>query len=288
MAQQTLILADLETLWAALDEFFDRFSPQDWSRKHGKEWTFADMPYHLAYFNQTVVNGVRNDNDQQAKSTLQELNAWNNAQFARRSASQAGAQALKYLHTTQAALKEAAARHSPDTPVFLPLIIVGGWRTLAFSLEYLLNHTWLHFTESHLRYDDRLPDLPGNLVYRILNFSMEMAAGALRPEDLSGVHLATTLQLTGDGGGAWTFVMQDGQCEVAAQEAAQPDAVISTDIATYLKTSIYGMQNPVLALLTGKSRIKGLRQARQFQALFADTPSRVWQLVERGSVMPGA
>lgn len=283
MTQHTLILAGLEAIWAAIDGFFHRFSPQDWSRKHGKEWTFADMPYHLAYFNRTVIEGIRNDNNQQAKSTLQELNAWNDAQFAKRAASQTGAQRLEYLHSTQAALKE-AAQNSPDTPVFLPLIIVGGWRTLAFSLEYILHHTWLHFTESHLRYDNRLPDLPGSLVHWNLNFGMETVADALRSDDLAGTRLVTTLRLAGDGGGTWTFTIRDGKCAVVAQEDAQADAVISSDIATYLKTSLYEMQNPLLALLTGKTRIKGLSKAQQFQTLFAATPSRVWQLVERGRV----
>ncbi len=82
MAQQTPRQADLETLWAAVDSFYNRFSPQDWSRKHGKEWTFADVPYHLAYFNQTVIDGIGNDNNQHSKRTLQELNAWNSAQYA--------------------------------------------------------------------------------------------------------------------------------------------------------------------------------------------------------------
>jgi len=286
ITDQTLTLADLETIWIALDSFFQGFSSQDWSRRHGKDWTFADMPYHLAYFNQTVIAGIGNDHHQQAKRTLHELNVWNDTHFAQRPASQAGAKGLEHLHATQVALKQAATRHAPDTPIFLPLIIVGGWRTLAFALEYLLNHTWLHFTESHLRFAQRLPDLPASLVHRILNFSMEAAAGALRPEDLVGVHLVTILRLIGEGGGTWTFTMREGKCQVEAQAAAHADAEITSDIATYLKTSIHQMQPALLALLMGKTRIKGMSKAQQFQKLFAATPSRMWNFVEQGRIAP--
>ncbi len=278
------ILADLETIWTALDSFYQRFSPEDWSRRHGKEWTFADMPYHLAYFNQTVINGINDDHNEQAKLTMKELNAWNNAHFTGRPASRSGANELDYLHTTQMSLREAVAHHAPDTPVFLPLIIVGGWRTLTFALEYLLDHSWVHFTESHLRFNQQLPELPEGLVNHILNFSMETAAGALRPEDLAGINLVTILQLTGQGGGSWTFTMRDGKCHVESQAATPADTQITTDIATYMKTSLYNMEHPLIALLKGKTRIKGISKSQQFQKVFAVTPSRVWNFVADGRI----
>ena len=282
LSNQSQTLADLETIWSALDSFYQRFTPQDWAHKHGKEWTFADMPYHLAYFNQMVINNIKNDRGQQAKFTLQELNNWNDAHFAERPASQSGAKALEYLRATQVALKQEAMRQVPETPVFLPLIIVGGWRTLRFALEYLLAHTWLHFTESHLRFNKSLPNLPASLVHSVLNFNMEMAGGALRPDDLAGVNLATVLHLTGPGGGSWTFSMRDGKCQVEKTAPAHADTEITTDIATYMKTSTYNMQSPIIALLRGKTRIKGMAGSQQFQKIFAVTPSRIWNFVDRG------
>ena len=279
-------LADLETIWSALDSFYQRFSPQDWGRKHGKEWTFADMPFHLAYFNQMVVNNIRNDQAEQAPLTLQELNTWNNAHFAGRPASQAGARGLEYLHQTQLALKQAATQYLSETPVFMPLIIVGGWRTLKFALEYLLAHTWVHFTESHLRYKQSLPNLPASLVHCVLDFNMEMAGSALRPADLARVNLVTVLRLTGPGGGSWTFTMQDGKCRVGKTVPTRVDAEITTDIATYMKTSTYNMQSPILALLMGKTRIKGMAGSQQFQKIFVVTPSRIWNFAQRGQATP--
>jgi len=279
-------LTDLETVWSSLDSFYARFSPQDWARPHGGEWTFADMPFHVAYFNQTVINSLRNEHEKKVPLNLRELNAWNNAHYAQRPAEHAGAKSLAYLHETQSALKQLAAEHPPETPVFLPLIIVGGWRTLTFALEYLLDHTWLHFTESHLRHKQSLPDLPASLVNRILNFNMEVAAGALRSDDLTGVDLVTVIRLTDAGGGAWTFTMRDGKCRVTPTADLHPDTQITTDIATYLKTTLHRMLSPQLALLTGKMRIKGLAKSQQYQKIFAISSSRAWNFVEVGKTTP--
>lgn len=281
----TPILSDLETIWAAIDSFYQEFSPQDWSRKHGKDWTFADIPYHLAYFNQMVLDGVRDDHQHPAPLTVEQLNSWNDQQFARRSASHAGAHALDYLHETQAALRQAAEGFAPETPVFMPLIMVGGWRTLSFALEYLLNHSWTHFTESHLRRTGRLAILPARLVHRALDFNMEGVAGVLMPGDLAGVDLVTGIRLTGSGGGEWTFTMRDGRCAVEPQAAAKADGELTTDIATYMNITYYG-KSSVMTLLTGKVRIKGMSNVQQFQKLFAVTPSRMWNFVQRGKTEP--
>lgn len=52
---RTALLADLEGLWQRFDELVWTLGPDDWSGKHGKHWTFADVPYHLAYFDLDVI-----------------------------------------------------------------------------------------------------------------------------------------------------------------------------------------------------------------------------------------
>jgi len=69
---------------------------------------------------------------------------------------------------------------------------------------------------------------------------------------------------------------------VDTQAAMHADAEITTDIATHLKTSYYGMEHPLLSLLMGKTRIKGLAKSQQFQKIFAVTPGRAWNFVEAG------
>ena len=38
------LLAELTELWGIIDELFGTLGPGDWSRKHGKDWTFAGRP----------------------------------------------------------------------------------------------------------------------------------------------------------------------------------------------------------------------------------------------------
>jgi hypothetical protein len=49
------LLADLEALWQCFDAVVSTLGPDDWSGKHGKHWTFADVPYHLASFDLEVI-----------------------------------------------------------------------------------------------------------------------------------------------------------------------------------------------------------------------------------------
>jgi hypothetical protein len=80
--------------------------------------------------------------------------------------------------------------------------------------------------------------------------------------------------------------MRNGKCQVEAKADPHADAEITTDISTYLKTSVHNMQSPILALLLGKTKIKGLAGGQQFQKIFTTTPSRIWNFVELGKTTP--
>lgn len=274
---------NLEILWDALDAFFAPFSAHDWARQHGKLWTYADMPYHLAAFNHMVADNFGRGAGQQAMTTFSQLDAWNDEQIDQRRKNQGGPAGMAAFRASQTALRQAVANHSPDASVFIPIIMVGGQRTVVFALQYLSYHTWLHFAETTLRHHNRLPDLPADLIKDILDFQMVLTAGVLKPEDLVGLSLVVVFELTGRGGGTWTFRIEDGQINVTPGADPKPNAYIVSDIATHQKTSYYRMQSPLLALLLRRTRVKGLRAAQQFQNLFKITPDRVWNFVGHGT-----
>src|SRR5262245_9886907 len=95
-----MLLADLEDLWRCLDELFASLAPDDWSRRHGKHWTFADVPYHLGYFDRDIVAyPIEQGLDlptaaHWAARSNSQLNAWNERMFARRPPDQTAAQFL--------------------------------------------------------------------------------------------------------------------------------------------------------------------------------------------------
>jgi hypothetical protein len=48
-------VAELEAVWLAFEELYGSLPPEGWGRRYGKHWTFADQPFHLAYFDRVMV-----------------------------------------------------------------------------------------------------------------------------------------------------------------------------------------------------------------------------------------
>jgi hypothetical protein len=109
------LLNDYEGLWATLDRVFDGLAPEDWNKKHGKDWTFADLPYHLAYFDREL--GIyyleRGANlapdDRWLMDCERKIDAWNERMFGRRPVGQTVAQSLAEMRASRDALRRWAA-----------------------------------------------------------------------------------------------------------------------------------------------------------------------------------
>jgi hypothetical protein len=277
------IVADQEALWAAMNGFFGAFAPEDWSRQHGKDWTFADVPYHLAYFNRLLADAVtRGDatSEEDALSTLAELDAWNKAQFARRPAGQTAQQSFEEMRASQSVLRSAVSGSALDRAVWLPILRGRGWRTTHFALEYNFWHTWLHYCEAHLRFNDQIDGISAALMQRGIDFNMQLIAGAVNPSRAG--RFVWVLELTDSG--VWSFVIERGAIRVERQAASNADVVMTTHTAMYLKTSAFNIQSPLLALLRGGIRVRGLNKLSVLQRLFSPSPQQVWQPMEQGAV----
>jgi len=81
--------------------------------------------------------------------------------------------------------------------------------------------------------------------------------------------------LTGPGGGTWTFRIADGVCTVAEETAQRRDFEITMSPVVF---EMMGrkMGNPLLLMLTRQMKIKGFSKMGTFGKLFADPkPDRV-------------
>jgi putative sterol carrier protein len=280
------VTVDQDALWTALNDFLGNFADEDWARKHGKQWTFADVPYHLAYFNRLIADAIKRgarSSEEDAISTIDELNSWNNEQFSHRPKDYTHQQAIDEMHESQAYLRRAGRESSSDSAVWLPVLHIRGWRTTRFALAYNYWHTWLHFTESHLRRYDTVPNIGAPLMKRGLDFYMELTSKALNREAAAKERLTWALSLTGEGGGGWTFVIENGECHIVYGDSTRADVTMTTDIATFLKTSAFGIQNPFLPMLTGKTKVRGFGKARKLKKLFTPPSRQVWQPIEQGT-----
>ena len=74
--------------------------------------------------------------------------------------------------------------------------------------------------------------------------------------------------ISGEGGGDWVVRIQDGKCSVASGSVSEMDLSVSAD-ATLLKDLVAGRQNPMMAFMQGKLRVKGdLALAQKLVSLF--------------------
>src|SRR5438094_1306690 len=82
------IRAELESSWALFDAIWKPFTAADWKRKFGKTWTYAEQPYHLAYFDGTLAKyfalGANAPADRLHMKTFGDINAWNAREFGAR------------------------------------------------------------------------------------------------------------------------------------------------------------------------------------------------------------
>ncbi|HEX2618631.1 MAG TPA: DinB family protein, partial [Phototrophicaceae bacterium] len=175
------LVADHEALWSVVNGFFGKFTALDWSSAHGNQWTFGEVPYHLMYFNRLLgdaINAGRSMPQDQLKmvATMQQLNVWNDSHFAQRPPGYTGMKAFEEMQETQAVLRDIIQSADFDSPAWLPLLQVRGWRTVRFVVEYSYFHTWYHLAEAYLRFysDHHLPELTTAQHTRALDFYMDV------------------------------------------------------------------------------------------------------------------
>jgi hypothetical protein len=272
--------SDLDALWEAENEFWERLNESDWRRKHGSDWTFSDPLPHLIAHQQAIVDAIQRAPIESHPLLLKSQMAqdrWNEQVRSRRAPYQDVPQLLREFKASQIALREAS--HALDKPVFLPFLGVGGWRTLLFALEYTYYYHWLHFTESHLRRYSWLPGLPDRMMHIGLDFHMEMLAASVHRELAVQFPLRWQLCLTDVAGGTWTFDLNAAGGTVRDGQHGQPDITTSMTIKTFLETYVFKLARP--SPFGRRVRIQG-RQQRLLGRLFTPPPSMEWKLLERG------
>ncbi|MEM6646060.1 MAG: SCP2 sterol-binding domain-containing protein [Bacteroidota bacterium] len=87
------------------------------------------------------------------------------------------------------------------------------------------------------------------------------------PTQAVGIEATIQMQIDGEGGGAYHFVIKDQTMAVVEGTHAAPDVTVRTTAANWLKVN-NGELNPMMAMMTGKVKISGdLALATRLQAL---------------------
>jgi len=88
----------------------------------------------------------------------------------------------------------------------------------------------------------------------------------------SGVNAVYQFSLSGDGGGDWAVVVNDGAMEVVPGAHDSPSATITADAANYVKIA-NGDMNGLRAVMTGKMKVSGnIVLARKMQQMLPTGP----------------
>jgi hypothetical protein len=278
--------ADLEDLWQCLDALFADFGPKDWARKHGKRWTFADLPYHLSYFDRECTHLVEQGADAPTSAhwlmhSEAEVDAWNARMFARRPADQTIDTSLSQMRASRDLIRSTLAGYTDadlDRPVWSPFF---GWTTLRDGIAGITGHTFNHFMEARIRLKRSDPIPPPALVHRSLGFYLGLMERFLDRDRAADAHFSAVMQFTGPGGGAWTIEVDHGTCRVTESRAEGADLVVTQSPETFVAT-FARIRNPMLLMLTGKIKVKGFHGLSRFGKLFpAPTvdPERTWPVV---------
>ncbi len=91
---------------------------------------------------------------------------------------------------------------------------------------------------------------------------------AFQKDLAAGVAATYQFDLSGDGGGKWFVVIRNGELEIGKGEKASPDVTFHAAAKDYVEIA-EGRMNSMLALATGKFKIKGhMGLAMKLQKLF--------------------
>ncbi len=270
------LMAHIEENWANLNSLFDDLTAAGgWSQKHGPDWIFADLPYHLAYCNQEIlIRGVKAGPDlpeaeQELLPTVDAINDWNARKFAERPAGQPVEQSVAQWRDTCDEIRRLASEMTDadlQRPFFMPLMT--GWVVAQDGFNFIRNHDWGEFMQLrlHLGRDEPVPS--AGLTRAYLASMLGFLPLFLNREAAAGRTFTAVMEFTNPGVGAFTLTAKDGSAEFKEGAAPDADLVMTQSAESYVKT-MNGMHDPAAAIQSGEIKVNDFEALATFSQLFA-------------------
>lgn len=270
------LAAELDDMWAFIDRLLDAVPVGRWTEQYGKDWTFQDVPWHLAYFDRIMIAepleaGRTLPASQQFNlGTTRELNAWNEAEFANRPSGCTPQRSIADLRAVHARIRGwlATADDSRlDEPVFDHFFGNGWHGTVRAALRSAQMHSWGEGTELMVRLGrkDAVPAAATRNAIEgytgFMKYIADPAAAAKAP-------FTVVFDFTGPGGSPYTLRVTSEGAHVSNARSADADVVLTLDPVTFNCVMLRRMQNPMVAMLRRKIKVKGLRSMGRMQKVF--------------------
>lgn len=273
--QVETLLSHLEELWSNLDELFSGLGPEGWATPHGKDWVYADLPFHLAYFDREMVAYPLQQgpsmpaNEQTSIPTIDAINAWNEENFAQRPNDQTVEQSLEGMRANRDIIRQEAAKLT-DADLgrlcWMPLAGMG-WIPAGFILAGCRQHTWGEFIQLRLLMGRETPASSAPVTHGALEAYMGLMPWALNRDAAATADFTLVMAFTQPGVGPWTIHVADGDCTISSGGTEEADLTITQSPESWAKTW-YHLHDPAEAMQSGEIQVSNFEALGTFATLF--------------------
>ena len=269
------IRSELESGWRLFDDVFATFGPTEWAGKLGRTWTFAELPYHLSYFDRLIAKSLQEGADGPAGERFHirstgELHAWNAHEFAKRKPGHAVTDSLAAMNRSRDAIRswlQSATDADLEAATWYPLVF--GWVKARDVAQAAIVHNVAEYWKVWMRLGKRIPPPSPAAIHLRLGFMMNLMPRSMNRELAATTPFTMTWNFDGPGGGPWTFTVREGHCAVSESMAPHTDVVITIKPEDFHRIIIKAASPPLL-MLTGKMKVKGLMKMGTFGKLFPE------------------
>ena len=269
------LMAQIEEMWGHLAALFDEIEANDgWGQKHGQDWTFADLPYHLAYMNREVAaRGIEMGSDhpeagQNLMTTPEELGAWNESKFAERPAGQSPADSVAMWRASCEQIRTLTAPMQDsdlDNSIWWPIIL--GWTTIRVGLNFVRDHDYVEFMQLRIHMGRHEPVPSPATTKSFLESVMRTLPLILNREAAAGQHFIAVIAFTDPGVDAFTIEVSDDAAAMKIGSAPDADLIMTQSAEAFVKT-MKGMHNPTEAMQSGEIQVSDFESLAKFGNLF--------------------
>jgi len=268
-------MSHIEENWDNLQILFDELAASGgWDQRHGPDWTFADLPYHLAYCNDEIlIRGLKvgaslPEGEQDLLASPEAINDWNARKFAERPAGQTAGQSVAQWRATCQEIRRLAANMDDadlEKPFWMPLM--AGWTTAVEGFEFTRTHDWSEFMQLriHMERDEPVPSAGATRAY--LNRILQFFPLFLDREAAAGREFNAVMAFSDPQVGAFTIRVVDGNATVAEGADQDADLVMTQSVETFEKT-LRGIQKPAEAMGSGEIQVSDFEGLAVFGKLF--------------------
>jgi hypothetical protein len=273
-------MAQIVEMWGHQDALFSAITEMNaWGHKHGPDWTFADVPYHLTYTNYDLVarpvecGGALPAEDQMVLSTPAELNDWNACMFAERPADQTVEETLAQLHASRNEIRRVTDKMTDadlDRLTWFPFLFNGGdgWVTAQEPLTFCLTHDWSEFMQLRIHAGLKTPMPSPGITTIYLGGIIGMAFPMLLDRDAAAGQEFTAVFNFGDPGvSPFALRVADGAATAEPGRPNGADLVLTLSAETFEKT-FRGITTFPDAIQSGAIRVSDMEGLAQFGTLF--------------------